>query len=85
MQQREKWGRQLEFIFSTLGYAVGYGNIWRFPYQTYKFGGGAFLIPFVVCMFLVGIPTFGLEVAMGQYASLGATKAFENMMPIFWG
>lgn len=84
-EKREKWGRQLEFMLAAIGYAVGYGNVWRFPYQTYKYGGGAFLIPFFITMFLAGIPTFGLEVAIGQFSSLGATKSYQEMAPIFWG
>lgn len=83
--KREKWGRKAEFILAAIGYAVGYGNVWRFPYQTYKYGGGAFLILFLITMVLAGIPTFGLEVSIGQFSSLGATKSYKEMTPIFWG
>lgn len=68
---RGAWGGKLEFILTCIGYAVGLGNVWRFPYLTYKNGGGAFLIPFAIMLFLIGIPLFFMELCFGQFASLG--------------
>merc|ERR1712227_66264 len=81
---RDSWGNKIEFLLSMVGYAVGLGNIWRFPYLCYRNGGGAFLIPYLICLFLCGLPIFFFEVALGQFCSQGPVKAF-NGVPIVKG
>lgn len=83
-EERTGWGNQLEFFFSCVGYAVGLGNIWRFPYLTFQYGGGAFLIPYVIMLFLCGLPLFFLELSFGQFASLGPITIWR-VAPIFTG
>ncbi|CAK1599056.1 unnamed protein product [Parnassius mnemosyne] len=83
--ERASWGRPIEFILACLGYAVGLGNVWRFPYLCYRNGGGAFLIPFFLMMILIGLPLFYLELYIGQYTSLGPLKAFGAIGPVFSG
>lgn len=67
----------MEFILTLVGFAVGLGNVWRFPYLCFRNGGGAFLIPYFICLVVMGIPLFYLELCFGQFASLGPVKIWE--------
>lgn len=82
---RAEWGNQWEFILSIIGCAVGLGNVWRYPYLVFKHNGGPFLIPFFILLFVIGIPTFFLETAIGQFSGLSPALAFEKMSPLFQG
>ncbi|CAB4060616.1 unnamed protein product [Lepeophtheirus salmonis] len=83
--EREEWGNHCEFVLTSLGLAVGLGNIWRFPFVCFENGGGPFLIPYFVMLVLIGLPTFFLEQSIGQYGRVGANKLFGRMAPIFKG
>ncbi|XP_071350440.1 sodium- and chloride-dependent neutral and basic amino acid transporter B(0+)-like [Trachinotus anak] len=81
---RGNWTNKREYILTMIGYAIGLGNIWRFPYIAYKNGGGAFLIPYFVTLFLCGIPLFFLENAIGQFCSQGPINMWKAV-PILQG
>ncbi|RWS11497.1 sodium- and chloride-dependent glycine transporter 2-like protein, partial [Dinothrombium tinctorium] len=81
---RENWSSKWEFLLSCVGLSVGIGNVWRFPYLAYKNGGGAFLIPYLIMLFLVGKPMYLMELVFGQFASTG-TLSIWNCVPISKG
>ncbi|CAH0552494.1 unnamed protein product [Brassicogethes aeneus] len=83
--ERSSWDKPVEFVLSCLGYAVGLGNVWRFPYLCYRNGGGAFLVTYFIMLFLMGMPIFLLELVIGQYSGLGPEQAFTKLAPILSG
>ncbi|EDV23247.1 uncharacterized protein TRIADDRAFT_27813 [Trichoplax adhaerens] len=84
-EEREGWGKKIEFLLCCVGYAVGVGNVLRFPYLCYENGGGAFLIPYFLCMIFCGIPLIALEFAIGQYWQKGPTVVFLHLCPLLSG
>lgn len=83
--QRPTWSGRIEFILASVGYAVGLGNVWRFPYLCYRSGGGAFMIPYLTMVFVCGIPLLFMEFAIGQYTRLGPVHAFAKICPLLKG
>jgi len=78
-KERELWGSRKGFIFSSVGAAIGLGNLWRFPFQAYKNGGGAFFLPYIVALFSCAIPLMILEYTYGRAIRGGSIKAFRNL------
>jgi len=74
--ERDIWDRPLEFILSCVAMSVGLGNFWRFPTTAYENGGGAFLLPYMVVLFLIGRPMYFLEMSLGQFTSRSTAKVW---------
>ncbi|KAH9517647.1 Sodium- and chloride-dependent creatine transporter 1 [Dermatophagoides farinae] len=82
---REQWANKLEFVFACMAYAIGLGNVWRFPYLCYKNGGGAFFIPYFIFLVFGAAPILFLEVAIGQYFRQGGITVWREICPLFRG
>lgn len=65
---REVWGSRFGFLMATAGFAIGLGNIWRFPYMAGMNGGGAFLLVYLLCCAFIGIPLLTAEISLGRKA-----------------
>ncbi|XP_036319929.1 sodium-dependent nutrient amino acid transporter 1 isoform X2 [Rhagoletis pomonella] len=82
--ERPNWSNGLEFLMSCISMSVGLGNVWRFPFTAYENGGGAFLIPYIIILFLIGKPMYYLEMVLGQFTSKGSVKIW-SVCPSFLG
>ncbi|XP_061738628.1 sodium-dependent neutral amino acid transporter B(0)AT3-like [Nerophis ophidion] len=79
------WDNKYQYLLTTIGFAVGLGNIWRFPYLCQIYGGGAFLIPYVLALVLEGIPLLYLEMAVGQRMRKGSIGVWTSISPLLAG
>lgn len=78
---RETWRTRWGFILAAAGWSIGLGNIWRFPYITGKYGGGAFVLLYLICMFVVAIPLFTVEFSLGRASKSSITTGYKKLAP----
>lgn len=76
---RAKWGSRFGFLMAMVGAMVGSGNIWRMPYTTGQNGGGAFLVAYIVLLFLIAIPGLMAETMIGRHTQKGVIGTFKQM------
>lgn len=77
--ERGKFGTKLGVILATAGSAVGLGNIWRFPYMAGQDGGAAFILIYIGCILLLGIPGMVAEFVIGRHSAANAARAYKNL------
>ena len=80
--KREKFGSRLGFILISAGCAIGLGNVWRFPYITGQYGGAAFVLIYLLCLVLLGLPIMVMEFSVGRGAGCSIAMAFDKLEPL---
>lgn len=76
---RGNWGSRIGFILAATGSAIGLGNIWKFPYITGVYGGGAFVLVYLVCVVIVGLPLMMAELIIGRRSQKNPVGAFKAL------
>ena len=79
METRGNFGSKLGVILATAGSAVGLGNVWRFPYMAGQNGGAAFILIYLVCIILLGLPGMMSEFIIGRHSASNAARAYSNL------
>ncbi len=79
--QREHWSSNLGFILAAAGSAVGLGNIWKFPYITGENGGGAFVLVYLICIAIIGLPVMLCEITLGRHTQRNPVGAIHTLKP----
>lgn len=80
-EKRHQWASNLGFILAAAGSAVGLGNIWKFPGKVGAYGGGAFLLCYLLIVFLVGFPVMLAELSIGRATQKNVVGAFRTLNP----
>ena len=81
---RERWATRIGLVLAMAGNAVGLGNFLRFPAQAARYGGGAFIIPYLVALLLLAMPLMWIEWAMGRYGGARGHGTTPAIFPMFW-
>ena len=79
MQKRERLGSRLGFILLSAGCAIGCGNVWKFPWMCGQFGGGGFVVVYILCLLLLGLPVMVMEFAAGRAAQTSPVRLFQKL------
>ena len=79
--QREHLGSRLGFLLLSAGCAIGIGNVWKFPWMTGQYGGGAFVLVYLLFLLVLGVPVLTMEFAMGRAAQKSPLKMYQELKP----
>ena len=77
--ERANFGSKLGVILATAGSAVGLGNVWRFPYMAGENGGAVFIILYVICVLMLGLPCMVSEFIIGRHAQSNTARAYRKL------
>jgi len=78
---RERLGSRLGFILLTAGCAIGLGNVWKFPYMVGQYGGGAFVLIYLIFLIAMGIPLMSVELSLGRASQKSPSKMYYELEP----
>lgn len=81
MSSKAQFSTKIGLIAATVGSAVGLGSVWRFPSEVQANGGAAFLLIYIACVFLLGIPVMLAEFSIGRGGGSDAVGSFRNLAP----
>ena len=76
---REHLGSRLGFILLSAGCAIGCGNVWKFPWMTGQYGGGGFVLIYILCLALLGLPVMIMEFALGRAAQASPVRMYQKL------
>ena len=79
--KQERLGSRLGFILLSAGCAIGIGNVWKFPYMVGQYGGGAFVLIYLLCLVLLGVPVMTMEFAMGRASRKSPVRLYHELAP----
>ena len=79
MENRERLSSRLGFILLSAGCAIGCGNVWKFPWMTGQYGGGGFVLIYVLCLLLLGLPVMIMEFSLGRAAQASPVKMYQKL------
>lgn len=85
MSERANFKNTLGVILATAGSAVGLGNVWRFPYMTGQNGGASYIVIYILCVLLLGIPCMISEFIIGRHSASNTARAYNKMGNRWWG
>ena len=77
--ERERLGSRLGFILLSAGCAIGCGNVWKFPWMCGQYGGGGFVLIYVLCLLLLGLPVMTMEFAVGRAAQASPLHMYQKL------
>ena len=79
--ERVNFGSKIGAVLAAAGSAVGLGNIWRFPYETGNHGGAAFILVYLACVFMLGMPIMIAEFTVGRHSKASTGRAYKVLAP----
>ncbi len=77
--EREKLGSRLGFILLSAGCAIGCGNVWKFPWMAGQYGGGGFVLIYLLCLFVLGLPVLTMEFALGRASQASPVRMYQKL------